>query len=168
MSENWKPIPGWEGSYEVSDLGRVKSLQRSPEGRPGVGLNLREKILRGYLDKAGYRIYALTRNNQKTRVGVHRLVLLAFIGQPEVGMEACHCDGAKENNTLANLRWGTGSSNAFDRVRHGRDSCANRTHCPAGHEYDAANTYTRNRKRKCRTCNSAQSGASRKRRRTRS
>lgn len=87
---------------------------------------------------------------------VHVLVLEAFVGPRPEGMACCHNDGDGQNNTLANLRWDTYSSNNHDLVRHGTHWNARKTHCPNGHEYTQENTriYVHNgwNLRYCRAC----------------
>lgn len=153
MSEQWRPVPGWEGRYAVSDHGRVKSLARVEPRVHGRPLRLREKILRGSLTSDGHRAVALCRDNRRITIKVHRLVLLAFVGPQPPGMEACHYDGDPDNNTLTNLRWDTRSGNFYDRVRHGTHHQARKTHCANGHAYDALNTYiSPDGGRHCRIC----------------
>jgi hypothetical protein len=153
MSEEWRAVPGWEGEYAISSEGRVKSLARNPEGRPGVGLNLRAKILPGSINKFGYVTVALCRNNKRHYRLVHRLVLVAFVGPCPDGMEGCHYDGDPSNNALSNLRWDTRSANTYDRVRHGTHHAARKTECKNGHPFDVGNTYLApNGTRACRTC----------------
>lgn len=67
-------------------------------------------------------------------------------------MEVCHNDGNPANNVVTNLRWDTKKANARDRLMHGNDKNARKTHCPHGHKYDAANTYLSPSGRHCRTC----------------
>lgn len=84
---------------------------------------------------------------------VHRLIAIAFLGQPEARQEVRHLDGDPSNNRVDNLKWGTRSENIRDSVRHGTHVWANKTHCPQGHAYDAPNTYIRsNGGRMCREC----------------
>lgn len=154
MTETWKAIPEWEGYYEVSDHGRVRSVGRSLPRINGRPLNLRSKILKGSLNQNGYVIVALNRDNRKVGRGVHRLVLLAFVGPAPAGTEACHFDGNPANNRIDNLRWDTRSGNTYDRVRHGTHSQARKTHCRNGHSYDDINTYVPpgRYQRMCKTC----------------
>lgn len=78
-----------------------------------------------------------------------------FVGLRPDGLEVCHNDGVHTNNQLTNLRYDTRRENLRDRVRHGtfRNGRSERTHCPKGHEYDAANTRVTRGQRFCRACN---------------
>lgn len=149
MDEAWKPIPGYEGRYEVSDLGRVKSLpQLTSDGR-----RLKPKVLRGRPQKSGHLSVPLTLGGTCRNGLVHRLVLIAFTGPPPPGMHALHRDGNPSNNLLSNLRWGTPSQNSFDAVVHGAHPQARKTHCKQGHEFTPENTRTDARNfRACREC----------------
>src|SRR3970282_914182 len=103
MTERWLPVVGYEGSYEVSDLGRVRSLDRIlPCGRRKKGIVLRPSpgANGGHL---GLHLCAYSKRNAR----VHRLVLAAFVGPCPIGMEGCHDDGAPTNTRLRNLRWDT-------------------------------------------------------------
>lgn len=149
-SEEWRQLPGYEGAYEVSSLGRVRSLARIDSR----GRRIRARILSQWPHQTGHMYTKLSRNGDSRHGKVHRLVLLAFVGPPPVGCEALHGDGNPANNRIDNLSWGTRSENLYDRVRHGTHHMAIKTHCPQGHPYDDANTYiTRDGKRRmCRTC----------------
>ena len=70
--------------------------------------------------KNGYMQVILSRPGERRYAYVHKLVLLAFHGAPPEGMEVCHADGNRDNNNLSNLRYGTRSENARDRIVHGR------------------------------------------------
>jgi len=110
--EEWRPVVGYEGSYEVSDLGRVRSLPRNGTRREIV-------ILRAFRDCTGYHRVNLRRIGIVQR-GVHQLVAAAFIGPRPKGMMVCHWDGDCGNAALENLRYGTAKENAADRQRHGK------------------------------------------------
>ena len=106
VNEIWKPIPGYEGKYEVSDQGRIRSFRRNPKGyllKPG-------RMPEGHLS------VSLGRKNSQC---VHKLVLLAFVGLAPDGHECCHNNGNPADNRLENLRWGTRSENIKDAVKHG-------------------------------------------------
>lgn len=159
-TERWLPVVGYEGFYEVSDHGRVRSLDRViPITR--AGYKPHGQIRRGRLLKiTGSGRYAdrvsLSREPEPRSTGyVHMLVLEAFIGPRPEGMWALHWDDDKRNNRLDNLRWGTPSDNNLDAVRNGRNHHANATHCPRGHEYTPENTWVRpsGGRRKCKACN---------------
>lgn len=117
--ERWLPIPGHEGIYEVSDLGRVKSLSRAV--RLGRGFRIvPEKILIGRVSSRGYIRITLRKNNRTTTTFAHRLVLLAFVGPCPEGMEARHFPSNDRTDCrLANLSWATKAVNDSDRHFHG-------------------------------------------------
>lgn len=163
--EKWLPVPGYP-DYEVSDQGRVRSLDRevsSPHWK-------RTKTVKGRLlkqskvggSKPGGRYYGcvLYRDRRRRPVMVHSLVLEAFVGPRPEGMNGCHRDDNPENNRLDNLYWGTQQQNVQDAIGSGRHACvatAARTHCDSGHEYTPENTYIRPRgHRECRKCHNAQ------------
>lgn len=166
MSETWLPVVGWEDLYEVSDLGRVRSLDRV------VAFGQRERVAQGRVlkpgkDVHGVRYVQLTGDGRRKVCRVHLLVLEAFVGPRPEGMEGCHWDDDKENNCIANLRWDTHAANMQDAIRNGSRPSAKvprrggaggvgnalKTHCPAGHGYTPENTKVgRNGGRWCREC----------------
>lgn len=153
MSETWRVVPGYEDLYEVSDLGRVKRLERATKGRAGVVMHFPESILEPTVTGFGYARVTLSKRGLRRSVFVHVLVLSAFVGPRPEGQEACHGDGVRLNNNLSNLRWDSRSENQKDSVRHGTHASTRRTHCPQGHPYDTENTYlTQRGSRNCRTC----------------
>lgn len=112
-AERWLPVVGWEGVYEVSDNGRVRSLTRH-EG---------QQIVHGRIKRPrlceGYPRVSLCKGGKQRSAFVHRLVLAAFVGPCPEGQQCRHLDGNPRNNCLPNLAWGTPYENAQDRVRHG-------------------------------------------------
>lgn len=117
--ELWREIPG-HPTYMVSTEGRVKSLARivmRPHPKTGkpYEFQYRERMLMPSPMSAGY----LTVNIGKGERYVHRMVLLAFVGPAPDGCEACHGNGDRTDNRLANLRWATPLANAEDREAHG-------------------------------------------------
>ena len=116
--ERWLPVLGYEGFYEVSDQGRVRSVLRIVEEKTGKTKILKAKILRPGIGSTGYYIVALCRNSHQVTKKVHRLVLEAFVGLRPAGMACCHGPKGPLNNTLENLSWGTYSKNSgVDRLR---------------------------------------------------
>ncbi len=106
--EEWRDIPGYEGRYTVSNRGRVKSHLQRKSGR----------LLPGY-DEQGYRVVSLSDSYNKSKyVGIHRLVALAFIPNPENKPSVNHIDGVKDNNDISNLEWVTPKEN----TRHAWDN----------------------------------------------
>lgn len=124
MIENWRDIPGYEGRYQVSDQGRVRSLDRWVNG-PGGERRRRGKTLRNLTDRYGYHVVPLQGGIRRK---VHRLVLLAFVGPCPPGHETAHHDGNARNNSLGNLRYATSRENADDRIRHGTNVRGERQH----------------------------------------
>lgn len=149
MSEQWLPIAGYEGIYEVSDLGRIRSLDRlDARGRRRTG-----RMRSARRQPSGHLTVSLCRDRSQRVFLVHHLVLLAFIGPRPAGMEGCHRNDIGDDNRLENLRWDTRSANALDCVRNGGHAMANKTHCPEGHPYTPANTYVYPAgNRACREC----------------
>lgn len=116
LDEQWRPIAELDGMYEVSDLGRVRRIDRLDNaGRHLPGRLLAQHLAGGYL---AVRVFPERRDFMVRRL-VHRLVLEAFVGPCPAGMEGCHNDGDVNNNRLSNLRWDTRGANAEDRRMHG-------------------------------------------------
>lgn len=117
--EIWKSVVGYESAYEVSDLGRVRSLDRVTvrlhQGSPRK-FSYRGLILKPWINDSGYPCVTLL-NRKKHRV--HLLVLIAFVGPCPANMEGLHGDGDPKNACLLNLRWGTSKENKQDAIRHG-------------------------------------------------
>jgi hypothetical protein len=111
--EEWRAVPKWEG-YEASSLGRIRRLACV---NPSGNRRLKERILEAN-PVGGY--CGVVIGWPKRRMYVHRMVLLAFRGDPPAGQPHCrHLDGNKQNNRLSNLAWGSPHENALDREKHG-------------------------------------------------
>jgi hypothetical protein len=120
--ERWLPIPGYEGFYEASDQGRVKSLARTVQRSDGRPQPVPERVLTPKRVTTGRLQVDLYRDGRKQQCQLHRLVLFAFVGPCPEGMEACHSDGDPTNNRLENLRWDTRAGNHADKIQHGTHS----------------------------------------------
>lgn len=113
LRERWKPIVGYEGSYSVSDRGRVRSEARQVSNR-----FVRERILKPGV-VFGYEFVGLWRSNHVNQQRVHRLVLGSFTGPCPDGYEGCHLNGDCADNRVGNLAWQTSKQNTDDSRRHG-------------------------------------------------
>lgn len=117
-SEEWMPVKGYEGMYEVSNIGRIRSLDRSVVSKIGVkkrvkGLVLKQANVRGYLG------VSLAKDGVRKMTKVHRIVAEAFIPNPENKPQVNHKDGNKENNRVENLEWATALENQMHAIRTG-------------------------------------------------
>lgn len=119
MAEVWKDIPGYEGCYQASTHGRIRSLPRVVFRKDGHGgyaeWYYRGRVLRARPKESGHLNVSLGAHNTKK---VHRLVLETFVGLCPAGMECLHADGNPANNCLDNLRWGTRTDNRADLRKH--------------------------------------------------
>ena len=159
--EEWKPVVGYEGLYEVSSLGRVRRLDTVVEMPPsrrhpdGWARTVRGGVLRpGGNARTPYLSVALCREGRQKTFGVHNLVCEAFHGpKPFPKAEVRHLDGEGANNVLDNLCWGTHSENVRDTIRHGRNVNGNKTACKRGHPF-VPGSYDLNSKgsRRCTAC----------------
>lgn len=113
--EVWKDIQGYEGRYQVSNYGRVKSVARVSSQNH----SLRERIRKPETDKDGYQIVNLSKDGKVKLYKVHRLVGLAFIDNPHGYDQINHIDGDKANNHMANLEWVSASENIKHAFRTG-------------------------------------------------
>jgi hypothetical protein len=153
MQERWLPVVGHEGDYEVSDRGRVRSLDRvvqrssSPQRRRG-------QMIKRCLSH-GYPVVNLAGQTRQ----IHVLMLEAFVGPRPSDMYGCHNDDVRTNNVLSNLRWGTPTSNSHDKRVHGNEFNASKQTCPRRHELERPNLVEcmlRGGRRACLACNRAQ------------
>lgn len=150
--ETWRPVLGYEGLYEASDKGRVRSVARRSWHPNGYWRNMPSRELRPSINRGGYPTVVLCRDGERWTVGVHRLVAEAFLGPRPDGMAVCHGNDIKTDNRIENLRFDTWSSNQEDRVRLGSHDLAARTHCKNGHEFTPENIGPAPRGRRCRAC----------------
>ncbi len=113
ITERWMPIAGYEGSYTVSDCGRVHSRKT-------------QRYLKLTDFSHGYLFVGLYKDGVCTKRQVHKLVLETFVGPRPEGFDACHNDGNKSNNSLLNLRWDTRAGNHADKKTHGTSQVGER------------------------------------------
>jgi hypothetical protein len=163
----FRPVVGYEGHYEVSNDGDIRSLdQWVKRGSNGLHL-LPGRVLRQSARKYGHRYVVLKVARVPKHCYVHRAVLDAFVGPCPDGMECRHLDGNAANNKLDNLAWGTPAENRRDIALHGTDHQLNKTHCPQGHPL--GDVYVRpgsgRRERICKTCSQVRSKECKRRRR---
>lgn len=112
MKEIWKDIEGYEGLYQVSNFGEVKSLERTKTNGKGI-VKIEEKILTQNITNWGYYRVALYKNGTRKYHRVHRLVAKAFIDNPNNKEQVNHIDGNKLNNHVSNLEWCTRLENMY-------------------------------------------------------
>lgn len=154
--EEWRPIAGpWGDLYQVSSLGRVRSLpRRTRDGRRLAGRILNPATAK----RGGYLVVSLKRDGiQKTRP-VHILVCEAFTGPRPEGMVARHKNGDPLDARAVNLHWGTQRENMLDAVEHGRNRRANQETCMYGHPLEGRNlrpSVKARGRRGCRACHRA-------------
>ena len=118
MTEEWRPVLGYEGFYEVSSLGRVRSLDREIVRRDGRPMRFTGRVLLPRKIK-GYLAVTLFKMGVGANCYVHTLVCSAWHGARPSGMQVCHGDGSRINNVPGNLRWGSAKDNQGDRIIHG-------------------------------------------------
>lgn len=132
-TERWIDIPGYVGTYQVSDMGRVRSLDREIMRRNGRPQWWAGRLLKPGYGNRGHPWVNLCIEGKPKSVYVHALVLLAFVGPRPEGLQCCHNDGNPLNNVPDNLRYDTIVANRQDSIKHGTDHNLNKTHCPRNH-----------------------------------
>jgi hypothetical protein len=148
--EMWRPVVGYEGLYDVSRLGRIRTVENPSQGRFARNRSLS-------VNQHGYLVVGLCRDGTRLMHRVHRLVAAAFIGPCPAGRVVHHIDHNRSNACAANLMYVTQQENtrlsfAAGRVRK-RSAAIARTRCQRGHEMSDENTHVdRNGRRRCRTC----------------
>ncbi len=118
--ERWKWVVGYVGFYEVSDQGRVRSVDRAVRHYRGGPKRLKGKVMKGIpFGRCGHLEVPLCKSGVQRTVRVHRLVALAWIGPCPKGMEVCHGDNGSADNSVGNLSYDTHSANGLDMRRDG-------------------------------------------------
>lgn len=121
MKEIWKPIKDFEGLYEVSTLGNVRSIDRtikSWNGHKDIDVLFKGKILKQHITR-GYMAVGLCKNGKMQNIQVHRLVAKTFIPNLNNKPQVNHIDGNKHNNKVENLEWCSSSENVKHSYRIG-------------------------------------------------
>lgn len=159
--ERWLWVTTHVDIYEVSDLGRMRSVDRvlpNLKYGPNGTRQYRGQVKEPWVASSGHLYVELY--SPRRRAAVHRLVLEAFVGPPEDGEECCHNNGEPQDNRLVNLRWDSRSANIFDMVDHGAHWQAKKTHCKRGHplvEPNLTRCRAKDGQRNCLACGRAQS-----------
>lgn len=117
--EIWKDVPGYQGLYQVSNLGRVRSLDRLVQCMNGMRMS-KGCIRKNCIGRGGYHIIVLSKDAKTKTFRIHRLVYEAFIGEIPDGYEINHIDEDKNNNALSNLNLMTPKQNANWGTRNER------------------------------------------------
>ena len=135
LTEEWRDVPGFRGCYQVSSLGRVRSLLC---GQPRI----RKPYLHNTSGSMRYRRITISVPGSRAKLGryVHEWVASAFHGPRPPEAEVRHLDGDSLNNCADNLAWGSRAENMADAVAHGTIYNSRKTHCPARHAYTPDNT----------------------------
>ncbi len=115
--ETWKEALYWEGLYEVSNMGRVRNIQRWVKSKSTGRKFLPVVIRKPQLNRYGYPVVCLRGKPKAVLKSIHRMVVEAFVGTIPDGMQINHIDGNKQNNHLDNLEICTGSQNQLHRHR---------------------------------------------------
>lgn len=123
MNEEWRDVGGYEGLYQVSNLGRVKSLEKMRGAFP------QKEMIKKQFYSNGYLRCQLHKNGKSRKIFVHRLVAEAFIPNPNNKPQVDHIDRNRSNNNIQNLRWCTAKENVlFEGTRNIRKQTLNRVH----------------------------------------
>jgi hypothetical protein len=116
--EIWKDVLGFEGYYQISNKGRIKSLERCVKGKNKSYLTLKSRLYEGYVCKKGYIRMTLSKNHKMIRKYVHNLVADAFIPNIHNKPQINHRDGNKKNNIVDNLEWCT----CIENISHAKEN----------------------------------------------
>lgn len=130
----WMPIKGYEGKYEISNEGRIKSCEREVF-QMGIGYRrLKEYMMKPWDNGNGYKVVSLLKDGKRKNFYVHRLVAEHFIPNPNGFKEVNHIDYDKNNNNVMNLEWTDRASNVRYSAEHMKHP-KTKTHSNTGHYY---------------------------------
>lgn len=148
MCELWFPLEGYEG-YEVSTLGRLRSLDRYVDHKDGTQ-SFRAGVIRKPFVNQGYNVYWIKGKVRKAS----QLVCITFFGPRGKGVVVRHLNGDSLDDRVDNLSYGSQKQNIGDMLAQGTQVNQRKTHCPQGHEYSGDNLWrdSHSRGRVCRTC----------------
>jgi hypothetical protein len=132
--ENWKDIQGFEGLYQISDMGRVKSIERAVTCGKGRRV-VKERIKRPGMQNKGYVVYNLFKNSKCCPRLLHALIAKHFIDNPNNYPEVNHLNGIKTDNRIENLEWVTYSMN----IKHAYDTGLRKRRSPSAGKLGADN-----------------------------
>lgn len=155
MEEEWRAVVGWEGSYEVSNLGSVRTVTREVIRSDGVVQTRKARTLKPTVMNSGHLRVGFSESAKTWAYLVHRLVCEAFHGPaPEGKPLALHWDDNPGNNKATNIYWGDYVDNRRDlyRNRPPRNANKEKTYCSRSHEFTEDNTYWYEGRRQCREC----------------
>lgn len=120
-NEIWIDVPGYEGHYQISNMGRIRSMDRSVIDKKGRNHITIGGVMKPTPDKkTGHMRIGLWKNSKRRVLYVHRLVMETFVGECPYGLEVCHNDGDSSNNRLDNLRYDTRHENMIDASKINR------------------------------------------------
>lgn len=122
IREEWTQMEGFEGVFDMSNLGRIKSLERLSPYKHSFR-KVKEKILTASVNRYNYYKYTLCYNKKYTNVLLHRMIAIHFIENPENKPEVNHIDGVTTNNDLWNLEWNTPKENIANAFKLGAMYC---------------------------------------------
>jgi hypothetical protein len=124
-SEIWRDIPGYEGFYQASSFGRIKSLKRIRKNGKGACYEQRERILKTHISPNGYSQVTLSKLGKLKQANIHRLIAMSFIPNPKHLPEINHRNENKQDNCISNLEWCSRSYNNNYGTRNQRTGVAN-------------------------------------------
>jgi hypothetical protein len=155
MQEEWRPVVGFEGYYEVSNRGRVRALERAEHVRSRWGGTCVRRYPARELTPVrtdhGHLTVTLRREGIGNPRGVHVLVAEAFHG-PGRGRHALHHNDVPDDNWDTNLYWGSPAENSRDALTNGRNHNAKKAVCKRQHGFAGANLVMEGAKRRCKAC----------------